>query len=67
MNRIRRQLDKLYDFKKKKQIIDAWRDQKNQMNHYRLHMIRQRAEIKVNPGLKRPLLVLRNLCMFRAF
>lgn len=57
----------LYIFNLKKRIVSGWREEKNAQNHFRLHLIKQKHEMKKNPALKRPLLVMRNMFLFKAF
>jgi hypothetical protein len=57
----------LYLYNLRRKIVEAWKSQKNEMNHYRLHLIKQRAVLKAKPELRKPLLAMKNIELFRAW
>ena len=56
-----------YLLKFKRKVTREWRAVVAQKNFFRIALIKQRAAMNQNPTLGRPLLVLRNFLMFKAF
>lgn len=66
-NRIFHQMGKFYRMKVMKGVLYNWREIKDRKNAKRLRTHRIREELNARPELGRPLKVLRNMLMFKAF
>ena len=56
-----------YMHKFQKRVIACWRQTVERKNRQRINLIKQRAALEDRPYLAKPLLVMRNMLLFRAF
>lgn len=67
MCQIQNSLLTYYDFSFKRRVYLAWKNIKDTHNRLRIALVRQRAAFRQNPRLARPLMVLKQLLLFKAF
>lgn len=65
--RIIKQMDQFYALKRYREIVPAWRAIKDYKNQKRRNVYFIREQLEARPELARPLLVMKNRLLFRAF
>ena len=65
--KISKQMDQYYMLKRLREIVPAWRAIKDSKNQRRRNVFLIREQLEARPALARPLLVMKNLLLFRAF
>jgi hypothetical protein len=67
LKKISMNMRRFHGFKLLKNVIDEWRQVTDDKNDERVKLIHVRSGMCDNPSLVRPLLVIKNLTMFRGF
>lgn len=67
LKRIQASMRTFHQHKCEKKVVKAWRALTEKNNKRRLDLIKQRAAFRERPYLKKPLLAMRNLLLFKAF